>query len=211
MRKAPTDIAAVVAFEMAAYEDYVSIAELAAFVDSALWVRQGVQRIRDLLPLLEENSWSPMEPVMRLAWQASGQGRPRANRPVFDLNGSFVGTPDVLDPMAGVYGQYDGALHLAGEVRGQDVAKEAAYRDLGLEGVTMMAGDLRDNSAFLDRLQNATLAQPGSRLMIGDGSWTSRSGGSPRGPSRCAGGSRRTTARGCSATGPLRELVLRPG
>ena len=155
MRKAPTEIAAAVAFEMAAYEDYVSIAELAAFVDSALWVRQGVQRIRDLLPLLEENSWSPMEPVMRLAWQASGQGRPRANRPVFDLNGSFVGTPDVLDPIAGVYGQYDGALHLAGEVRGQDVAKEAAYRDLGLEGVTMMAGDLRDNSAFLDRLQNA--------------------------------------------------------
>lgn len=155
MRKAPTDAASVVAFEMAAYEDFVSVAELSSYVDGALWVRQGVPRIRALLPLLDENSWSPMEPIMRMAWIASGCGRPRANRPVFDLNGRFVGTPDLLDPLAGVYGLYDGALHLAGDVRGQDIVKEAAYRALGLEGVTMMAGDLRDDGAFLGRLAQA--------------------------------------------------------
>lgn len=155
MRKARTDTEAVVAFEMAAYEDFVSIAELSSYVDSALWVRQGVQRIRRLLPLLEENSWSPMEPIMRMVWRASGHGSPGVNRPVFNLNGTFVGTPDLFDPLAGVYGLYDGALHLAGAVRSQDVAKEAAYRDLGLEGATMMAGDLRDTGAFLDRLEQA--------------------------------------------------------
>ena len=155
MRKADTDEAAIVAFEMAAYQDFVSIAELSAFVDSALWVRQGVPRIRALLPLLEENSWSPMEPIMRSAWIASQHGHPLANRPVFDLNGRLVGTPDLLDLLAGVYGMYDGALHLAGEVRSQDVAKEAAYRALGLEGATMMAGDVRDPRAFLARLDQA--------------------------------------------------------
>ena len=75
MRKARSDEAAVVAFEMAAYNDLVSVAELAAYVDSALWIRQGVARIRELLPDLDENSWSPKEPVMRRTWQGSGSGR----------------------------------------------------------------------------------------------------------------------------------------
>jgi hypothetical protein len=155
MRKARTDEAAVVAFEMAAYDDLVSVAELAAYVDTALWIRQGVPRIRELLPDLEENSWSPQEPVMRRTWQGSGCGRPRANRPVFDLAGRFVGTPDLFDVQAGVYGMYDGGLHLAGTVRHADVAKEAAYRALGLEGATMMAGDLADRDAFVARLRGA--------------------------------------------------------
>lgn len=154
MRKAPTDEAAVVAFELAALHDLVSIAELAGFVDSSLWVRQGVPRIRALLPHLDENSWSPMEPVMRLTW-CRDYPRPLTNRPVFSLDGRFVGTPDVLDPDAGVYGMYDGGLHLAGDVRHVDVAKEAAYRALGLEGVTMMAGDLADREPFADRLADA--------------------------------------------------------
>ncbi len=79
-----------------------------------------------------------------------------ANRPVFNLEGRFVGTPDLLDPVAGVYGQYDGALHLAGEVRQRDVAKDAAYRRLGLEGVTMMAGDRRNRDRFVVRLTRRT-------------------------------------------------------
>lgn len=156
MRKAASDEAAVVAFEMAAYDDLVSIAELATFTESTLWIRQGVQRIRDVLPLLDENSWSPMEPVMRLAWQLqAGAPRPRANCPVFDLDGRFIGTPDLFDPIAGVYGLYDGGLHLAGEVRHADVAKEAAYRRIGLEGATMMAGDLADRRPFVARLREA--------------------------------------------------------
>ena len=90
-----------------------------------------MQRIRDLLPELEENSGSPAEPVMRLTWTGAGFARPLANRPVFNLEGRFVGTPDLVDPVAGVYGQYDDALHLAGEVRQQDIAKDAAYRRAG--------------------------------------------------------------------------------
>lgn len=155
MRKAPGDEAATVAFEMAAYDDLVSVAELTTFVDSALWIRQGVQRVRDLLPHLEENSWSPQEPVMRRTWQSGGFGRPAANHPVFDRAGRFVGTPDLLDIRRGVYGMYDGGLHLAGAVRHADVEKEAAYRSMGLEGVVMMAGDVGDRGPFLSRLGDA--------------------------------------------------------
>ncbi len=155
MRKAASDEAAVVAFEMAAYDDLVSVDELTGFVDSSLWLRWGVERVRRVLPLLEENSWSPMEPVMRLTWVEAGHPAPLANRPVFDLDGRFVGTPDLLDPAAGVYGMYDGALHLTGEVRHGDVAKEAAYRRVGLENAVMMAGDLGDRAPFLTRLDEA--------------------------------------------------------
>jgi hypothetical protein len=155
MRKAHRDIDAVVAFEMAAYDDLVSVAELTAFVDSALWLRQGIQRVRDLLTSLEENAWSPMECHMRWAWCDAGFPRPQANRPVFDRSGRFVGTPDLLDLDVGVYGMYDGGLHLAGQVRHRDVAKEAAYRALGLEGATMMAGDVGDPGAFQARLRQA--------------------------------------------------------
>lgn len=155
MRKAARDVDALMAFEMAAYADLVSVAELADFVASALWIRQGVQRVRDLLPHLDANAWSPMESLMRWTWCSAGFPRPRTNHPVFDLGGRFVGTPDLIDLEAGVFGLYDGALHLAGEVRHRDVVAEAAYRALGLEGATMMAGDLGDPSAFVVRLHQA--------------------------------------------------------
>lgn len=156
MRKAASDEAAVVAFDMAAFNDLVSIEELRGYVDTDLVARQGVERVRRVLPLLDENSWSPMEPVLRLTWlDEVPDARVLMNRPVFDLNGRFVGTPDGIDPVAGVYGMYDGALHLAGEVRHLDVGKEAAYRGLGLEGATMMAGDLLDRTPFQQRLREA--------------------------------------------------------
>lgn len=156
MRKAVSDEAAVVAFDLAAFSDLVSIEELRAYVDTDLVARQGVERVRRVLPLLDENAWSPMEPVMQLCWQQQIQGiEVLMNRPVFDVRGRFVGTPDGIDDRAGVYVMYDGALHLAGAARHADVAKEAAYRHVGLEGVVMMAGDLADRAPFEQRLREA--------------------------------------------------------
>ncbi|MDR7252051.1 hypothetical protein J2X46_001027 [Nocardioides sp. BE266] len=171
MRKAPSDEAAIVAFDMAAFNDLVSVAELADFLDTDLVARWGVERVRRVLPLLDENAWSPMEPVMRLTWL--DEVRPHrllSNHPVFDSSGRFVGTPDGIDPDAGVYGMYDGALHLAGDVRHKDVAKEAAYRALGLEGATMMAGDLADRGPFQVRLREAYARA--ARKPASDRSWS---------------------------------------
>ena len=171
MRRARDDEAAVVVFDMAAFNDLVSVTELASFLDTDLVARRGVERIRRVLPLLDENAWSPMEPVMRLVWHEEMCGpRLLSNVPVFDRNGRFVGTPDVIDPAAGVYGMYDGGLHLAGSVRHRDVAKEAAYRRLGLEGATMMAGDLVDRDPFRARLREAY--GRAARKPAADRSWT---------------------------------------
>ncbi|MBD3916803.1 hypothetical protein [Nocardioides hwasunensis] len=171
MRTAPNDESAVVAFDMAAFNDLVSIAELAAFVDTDLVARRGVERVRRVLPLLDENAWSPMEPVLQLTWRDEIVGAEvLMNRPVFDRSGRFVGTPDGIDPETGVYGMYDGALHLADNVRSIDVVKEAAYRRLGLEGATMMAGDVADRGAFARRLREAYVRA--GRTPVADRLWT---------------------------------------
>ena len=108
---------------------------------------------------------------MRLTWQQEVRGAELlTNRPVFDRHGRFVGTPDAIDPVGGVYGMYDGALHLAGEVRHTDVAKEAAYRALGLEGVIMMAGDLADRAPFEQRLREAYARA--ARMPPSDRAWS---------------------------------------
>ena len=70
------------------------------------------------IELADENSWSPQESPMRLVWE-NGR-RPAAaavQRAGLRPHGRHVGTPDLLDPVAGVVGEYDGSLHLQGAQR----------------------------------------------------------------------------------------------
>jgi len=147
--------AAVVALDMAAYDDLVSLDEVARAVEDSFWIRRGVGLVRDALEHADENSWSPMETLMRLEWVGSGHPRPLTNRPVFTLDGRFLATPDNIDPTIGVYGQYHGGLHLVGDVQSKDIATDAALRRVGLEGVLMTSADLADRRGFRRRLHEA--------------------------------------------------------
>lgn len=92
---------------------------------------------------------------MRVEWLESGLGRPLTNRPVFDLHGNHLGTPDLIDPHTGVTGEYNGALHLAGSAYAADLAKDARFRHVGLEPVVMVAADRVDPLPFRVRLREA--------------------------------------------------------
>lgn len=152
MRYAATLRQAVQVLDMAAYSDLVSIAEIAAYAQR-LRAWTGIPKCRKAIGLADENAWSPQESLMRLVWQLdAGFPRPLCNAPVFDARGRHVGTPDLLDPVAGVAGEYDGSLHLLGAQRSKDVRREEAFRNLGLEYVTMLAGDRRDPGPFIQRL-----------------------------------------------------------
>jgi hypothetical protein len=156
MRRAPDLGAAVRIFDMAAYNDLVSIPEVVAFTEGHQGTRTGVELVREAMTYADENAWSPTEVDFRLVWQlVAGLPRPVCNRPVFDLNGRLVGTPDLLDPVHGVAGDYDGALHLEGAQRSRDVAREADFRSVGLEPVTMLAGDRHDPTEVVRRLHAA--------------------------------------------------------
>jgi hypothetical protein len=153
-RYAPTPAAAVQVLDMAAYSDLVSAAEIAALT-ARLNAWTGVPQLRKAVQRMDENAWSPQETRMRLIWQDSRLGWPRCNHPVFDLDGRHLGTPDLIDPAAGIVGEYDGALHLAGSQRWRDLERESRFRSAGLEVVTMVAGDFPVPSAFLGRLHAA--------------------------------------------------------
>jgi len=153
-RYSPSIRQAVVHIEMAAYSDLVSIDELVtALPHYNGWT--GVGKPRRALPYLDENVWSPQEARMKFGWiHDLGFPPPLCNRPIFDLDGRHVATPDLFDPVAGVAGEYDGALHLEGEQRRRDRDREEAMRDLGIEYFTVLAGDL-GTARGLDRMGNA--------------------------------------------------------
>jgi hypothetical protein len=170
MRHAHSVRDAVVILDMAAYSDLVSIDELAVYVfDHPAWT--GIPQCRDAIPHADENSWSPTEVDMRWTWtEEAGRPRPLCNRPVFDRSGRHVGTPDLIDPVAGVVGEYAGSLHLVGKQRSRDLQHEEDYRGLGLEYVTMVGSDRLDSVPFISRLDGAY--GRAARLPRDDRLWT---------------------------------------
>jgi hypothetical protein len=151
---------AVRVLDMAAYDDLVSVEEAWAYAVPYLQGWTGVPQCREAILLADENTWSPMETDLRLLWVLDlGLPPPLCNRPVFDLEGRFIGTPDLLDVDAGVAAEYDGSLHLEGRRRACDLRREAAFRAVGLEYVTMVAADRRDPSYFLRRTLEARARQ----------------------------------------------------
>lgn len=155
VRRARNLVAAVRTIDMAAYDDLVDIASLADYA-VRLGARPGVVRLREAISWAEENVWSPQEVPMRIHWRrALPRMRLRCNAPIFDLYGNHLITPDLLDIEHGVAGEYDGVVHLErGQFR-RDLNRDALYRDLGIEVVTMMSADSRDVSDFLARLRGA--------------------------------------------------------
>lgn len=171
MRRAAGLGEAVVALDMACYSDLVSIAEVAAYV-AELGPVTGIQQARDAVAEADENSWSPRESQMRGVWtRRAGLPKPRCNAPVFTLDGQHVGTPDMVDPGLGLLGLYNGRDHLTLVGASADRDKEAAYRDLGLEPVTMLATDWTDLDGFTERLHQAARR---ARARVGVRGWTLR-------------------------------------
>ena len=152
MRYAASPRKAAVILSMAAYHDLVSVDELAAYAARhSGWT--GIPNCRAAIPFAEENCWSPTEVEMVLVWRIDAElPRPLCNRPVFDLDGRHIGTPDIVDVEAGVVGQYHGGLHLAGAQAAVDARAEERYRSLGIETFTMYAADRANSSRMAERM-----------------------------------------------------------
>lgn len=152
-RVADGEIAALRAIEMAAYDDLASVSELRSY-SATLTSRPGKVQLEGALAVADENVWSPMEVVMRRFWQREHDRPLLCNQPVFDLVGNHLFTPDLLDLEVGVAGEYDGSVHDTGPRRGKDLDRDELTRRLGIEVVTMMAGQ-GERQRFLRRLDGA--------------------------------------------------------
>lgn len=147
--------AAVNVLDRAASADLVSLGELREHAARRSTGAPGVRRLREALELATENSWSPMETEMRLLWRSIGLVDVLCNVPIFDRDGRHLGTPDLLDPLRGLVGEYDGPAHLERDRRDRDIRREAVFRRAGLEYVEMMAPDRRTPADFLARTRDA--------------------------------------------------------
>jgi hypothetical protein len=152
MRRAGDARAAAVDLDMAVAARLVAIWQLAEYAAArTTWRRASV--VATAVPLADERSRSPAESRMRLVWVLDAAlPRPLCNRPVFDLRGRHLGTPDLLDVEAGVVGEYDGAVHLRTGGRARDIAREGRFRGAGLEYFTVVGSDLHDRDVVVERM-----------------------------------------------------------
>ena len=167
MRWAPGVRQATVAIDMAAAAELVSVTLMRAYVEGRSGWR-GVPKVRRALDLADENSMSPGETRMRLVWVLdAGLPAPLCNQPVWDLRGNLLGVADLLDPVAGVVGEYDGAAHRGAGRHRRDVAREDRFRRAGLEYVKVVGLDLTDTRLLVERMlttrRRARFLPPGER------------------------------------------------
>ena len=120
---------------------------------------EAVPLFREVLTYGNECFRSPPEVYLHLCWRLDAHlPEPLVNPPVFDLAGRFIGIPDLLDPVAGVAGEYAGAVHRSRERHRHDVAREERFRSVGLEPFTVVGGDLADRPLVVARM-HATRAR----------------------------------------------------
>jgi hypothetical protein len=74
---------------------------------------------------------------------------------VFDLSGRLLGYPDLLDPIAGLVGEYDGDDHRKPARHSRDVAREARLRAVGLEVTRATGADVLDRAELTARILEA--------------------------------------------------------
>lgn len=71
----------------------------------------------------------------------AGYPHPLVNRPVFDRNGQLLAIADLLDPVSGTVGEYDGAEHRKAGRHSGDVGREDWSRRHGLEVLGVIGPD----------------------------------------------------------------------
>jgi len=155
MRYARSLADAVVVLDMAAYSDLVSIEEMTEFaLAHPGWT--GIPQCREALRYADENSWSPPETLLRLIWSRADElPPPITNRPIFDLTGRHLGTPDLFEPRAGLAVEYDGKLHLEGSRRASDLDRDALMRSHGIETLVVVGRHLSEEHTVRRRIRDA--------------------------------------------------------
>ena len=144
-----------VAVDMACAAQLTSIHRMRRYVKIRRWYRD-VRIVVPSFDLADERSWSPQESRFRIVWDVdAGWGHPLCNREVFDLDGRFIGIPDLIDPRRGVAGEYAGEHHRDRDQHTSDLARGADFRAVGLEVVEVTGPDLQQRPLVVKRLSEA--------------------------------------------------------
>lgn len=148
--------AAVAAVDALLRARIVASVDLLAYVSQQSRAR-GLVQARRVTELMDADTRSPQESRLRLVWMLdAGLPRPRVNRPVYAVDGWFLGIPDLLDEESGLVAEYDGAGHREAKQHAHDNAREELMEHHGLVVVRACASDLgAHRTAFVHRLRAA--------------------------------------------------------
>jgi len=125
----PPLVEAVVIADAALHTRLVDLARLNEYV-AARSGAAGVIQLRRVIDLAEPLAESPMETRLRLLLVLGGLPRPRAQVPLHDERGRFLGRPDLSYPERRLGIEYDGSTHrgsLADDDRRQNRLLDSGY------------------------------------------------------------------------------------
>lgn len=121
-------------------------------VPGARW--PGIKQLRAALALADARSESPWESRLRMFYLLEASlPRPLVNRPVFDLDGRFLGTPDMFDPDAGLATEFDGKDHRERRRHQADNIREEKLEGANLTVCRVDSLDLRQPAPLKERLR----------------------------------------------------------
>ncbi len=143
---------ATVAADMALASKVLSWPEIDEFVVEHSNFRRSHLAFQ-ALALADAGSRSPAESRLRLFCRLRlGMGALQSNRPVFTRSGDLVCIPDLLDVLAGLALEYNGAEHRTADRQHRDELRAEACRVVGLEYCVVTSRDLRDLRALSRRI-----------------------------------------------------------
>ncbi len=123
-------VEAVVVADAALHKRLLRIEQLTSWVASSAG-RHGIKRLRRVVDLVEPAAESPMETRLRMILILGGLPRPKAQVPIYDSAGRFVGRPDLYYERHRLGVEYDGSTHrdsLAEDNRRQNRLLSAGVR-----------------------------------------------------------------------------------
>lgn len=143
---------AAIALEMVMFAELTSLRRFASYVETR-GGKTGVGRVREALAMAVEGPASPQESRTLRVWELDAElPRPLCNADVFGPDGAFLGRPDLLDPVAGLVVEYDGAHHRETHQRARDIEREERLRSHGLEYLSIVGGQLTDRHTMAERM-----------------------------------------------------------
>ena len=147
-------VEAVVVLDQLARATEVDEQELESWCASgARWPH--INRLRAALALMDSRSASPWESRLRMFYQLHAKlPRPLVNQPVFDLDGRFLGVPDLFDPEAGLVTEFDGKDHRSRRQHQSDNIREERLEETNLTVCRVDSLDMRQPVPLRERLRS---------------------------------------------------------
>jgi hypothetical protein len=118
--------------------------------------RVGIQKLREAVEWIREDSWSPRESRVRCVLRDAGLPEPELNVDMYE-DGAFLGCGDIVFRERRILVEYHGMLH--GATWAADVERTAAFRAAGWTVIDVTAPLLADPDELVRRVRRA-LQQP---------------------------------------------------